>query len=427
MQIKTFEEIINSVSFDDLKTVHLQWRLPQMQQALLYEKGEKEIKILKKGIEYANSYLKNKPRIQDNDTLKNIAHFARIIAQIHPGWENPGFEKDSFKRKVEALYNEQSRLPEDKRLKGDALLTEFFKITATTLQDNHLSITNINGKWPMKGEDINRWGSLKANHSKGTVGKNIAYYQDAFKGFKGNIDTKPIMISETQINGKKVGIVALSTSKIGWGKESMQNQMDFWNLFQSEFEKRYKNWDNIIIDVRGNSGGTGGPVQRIAETLWGDKRPYCLSSQKRNTQEVTLQEIGHFQISEQPEWQKTAFKGHKKGLYILTDKETASGAEAIFPMLKDYPNVQFIGENTSGCCQYGALRPVALPCGGWVNIGSIFRRYSDGLIECVGHKPNINCSGQDAYQVCLNLIQQKTQSQQQAFSLISEYKNKKSR
>ena len=44
--MKTFEEIINSVSFDDLKTVHLQWRLPQMQQALQYEKGEEEIKIL---------------------------------------------------------------------------------------------------------------------------------------------------------------------------------------------------------------------------------------------------------------------------------------------------------------------------------------------------------------------------------------------
>ena len=96
--MKTFEEIINSVSFDDLKTVHLQWRLPQMQQALQYEKGKEEIKILKKGIEYAKSYLKNKPHIQDNDTLKNIAHFARIIAQIHPGWGNPDFEKDSFKR-----------------------------------------------------------------------------------------------------------------------------------------------------------------------------------------------------------------------------------------------------------------------------------------------------------------------------------------
>ena len=312
-----------------------------------------------------------------------------------------------------------------KRLKGDALLTEFFKITATTLQDNHLSITNVDGKWPMKSEDINQWGNLKVNHSKGTVGKNVAYYQDAFTGFKGNINGKPVMISETQINGKKVGIVALSTSKIDWGKQMMQNQEDLWNLFQSEFEKKYENWDNIIIDVRGNGGGAGSPVQRIAETLWGDKRPYCLSSQKRNTQEATLQEIGHFSIIEQPKWQETEFKGHRKGLYILTDKETASGAEAIIPMLKDYPNVQVIGENTCGCCQYGAVRPIALPCGGWVNIGSIFRQYSDGMVECIGHEPDINCSGKDAYQVCLNLIQQKTQLQQQTVSLIDKYRYSK--
>ena len=425
--MKTFEEIINSVSFDDLKTAHLQRRLPQMQEFLEYEKDDEEIKILEKGIKDAESYLKDKTEIQAGDTLKNIAHFARIISQIHPGWDNPDFEKEDFKGKVETLYDEQSRLPKEKRLKGDALLTEFFKITATTLQDNHLSITNVDGKWPMKGEDINQWGNLKVNHSKGTVGKNVAYSQDAFTGFKGSINGKPVMISETQINGKKVGIVALSTSKIDWGKEMMQNQEDIWKLFQSEFEKKYENWDNIIIDVRGNGGGAGSPVQRIAETLWGNKRPYCLSSQKRNTQEATLQEIGHFSITEQPKWQETEFKDHKKGLYILVDKETASGAEAIVPMLKDYPNVQFIGENTCGCCQYGAVRPIALPCGGWVNIGSIFRQYSDGMVECIGHEPDINCSGKDAYQVCLNLIQQKTLLQQQTVSLIDKYRNLKGR
>ena len=280
--MKTFEEIINSVSFDDLKTAHLQSRLPQMQEFLEYEKDDEEIKILEKGIKDAESYLKDKTEMQTGDTLKNIAYFARIISQIHPGWDNPDFEKEDFKRKVETLYDEQSRLPKEKRLK-------------------------------------------------------------------------------------------------------------------------------------------------IAETLWGDKRPYCLSSQKRNTQEATLQEIGHFSITEQPRWQETEFKGHRKGLYILVDKETASGAEAIVPMLEDYPNVQFIGENTCGCCQYGAVRPIALPCGGWVNIGSIFRQYSDGMVECIGHEPDINCSGQDAYQVCLNLIQQKMQLQQQTVSLIDKYKNLKGR
>ena len=53
--MKTFEEIINSVSFDDLKTAHLQNRLPQMQEFLEYEKDDEEIKILEKGIKDAES------------------------------------------------------------------------------------------------------------------------------------------------------------------------------------------------------------------------------------------------------------------------------------------------------------------------------------------------------------------------------------
>ena len=73
--MKTFEEIINSVSFDDLKTAHLQRRLPQMQEFLEYEKDDEEIKILEKGIKDAESYLKDKTEMQTGDTLKNIAYF----------------------------------------------------------------------------------------------------------------------------------------------------------------------------------------------------------------------------------------------------------------------------------------------------------------------------------------------------------------
>ena len=98
------------------------------------------------------------------------------------------------------------------------------------------------------------------------------------------------------------------------------------------------------------------------------------------------------------------FKGEKKGLYILVDREVASSAEAIVPMLAHYPDVQFIGENTCGCGQYGALRPIRLPNGGSVNIGSVYRSYEDGMVECVGHKPDIDCHGRDAFQVAISQI-----------------------
>ena len=37
-------------------------------------------------------------------------------------------------------------------------------------------------------------------------------------------------------------------------------------------------------------------------------------------------------------------------------------------------------------------------------MGTVYREYEDGLVECVGHKPDIECIGQDALQVALKDI-----------------------
>ena len=71
---------------------------------------------------------------------------------MHPGWGQKGFETEEFKAEIEKLYREQEQLPVKKRLTGDALLTEFFRITAQTIQDNHLSITDIKGNYPFKNK-----------------------------------------------------------------------------------------------------------------------------------------------------------------------------------------------------------------------------------------------------------------------------------
>ena len=75
------------------------------------------------------------------------------------------------------------------------------------------------------------------------------------------------------------------------------------------------------------------------------------------------------------------------------------------PMLKHYKKSTIIGENTNGCCQYGGIKPVRLPCGGIMKIGTLFRTYEDGMIECVGHKPDIDCTGRDALQVAFEQIE----------------------
>ena len=88
----------------------------------------------------------------------------------------------------------------------------------------------------------------------------------------------------------------------------------------------------------------------------------------------------------------------------MTDKETSSAGEFVYPLLKQYKGTQFIGENTKGCCQYGEVNRIALPCGGALQMGSVFYDFGDGFIESKGHKPDINCSGHDALQKAFGKI-----------------------
>ena len=170
------------------------------------------------------------------------------------------------------------------------------------------------------------------------------------------------------------------------------------------FEEHYKDWDGVIIDIRGNTGGDGAISRKIAQALCGEEPPYCLKATKRKTKEAALREVGSPAVREQKEWTPKTFHGSHK-VFVLIDSLTSSASESFVPMLKHYEKATFIGENTNGCCQYGGIKPVRLPCGGIVKIGTLFRTYEDGMVECVGHKPDINCQGRDALQVAFEEIQ----------------------
>ena len=136
----TFDNIIASVTPEQVQTTHFLQALPKLKA----EAGNDPLhqKELQQKMQEMETFLagvpeeKKKAALSD-DTLMNIAYFARIVAKIHPGWEQKGFETESFKHAVEALYHEQAQLPKEQQLHGRHLLKEFFKITAQTIQDNH--------------------------------------------------------------------------------------------------------------------------------------------------------------------------------------------------------------------------------------------------------------------------------------------------
>ncbi len=414
----TFDKIVESITDGEFTTSFLKGQFTYIEEEEeRHPDDSEEIAKIKEKIKARLSQIpenvKQETEQKSQDTLYNIAYFAKTMSSMHPGWGQKGFETKEFKEEIEKFYREQGKLSIEKRLTGDALLTEFFRITAQTIQDNHLSIVNTKGNYPFKNKQatIDSWRPFKLNHPKGKVGKNSAYapkklIEEGWTVFTESFsrgDTQfPLMVAERDINGEKTGIVAFSSCLAP--HESKKK----WDVILKRFKDLYPTWDKVIVDFRGNTGGDGFQTREVAETLYGDKVPYCLQSCRRNTEENRLREEFFRPIPEQLLWDKKdhPFKGDKKKkVYVLTDKETGSAAEAIVPMLKNHPKVQFIGENTCGCCQFGAVRPVALPCGGRINLGSIYREYEDGMVECVGHKPDINCAGRDAFQVTLEQIE----------------------
>ena len=414
---RTFDEIVGSISADQVKTTHFLQELPKLM--IESENDPLHKKELDLKIKEMTDYLaavpeKQKQAAMTDDTLINIAYFARIMATVHPGWGQAGFETESFKCAIEDLYQEQKKLPKEKRLKGRSLLKEFLRITATTIQDNHLTIRTHDGRLPVeKGikKALEDWQPTKLQYPDGQVGKNVAFgigeeiTQDDIIALEYLDDAgqKPVLVAERMVAGQQTGIIAFPSCSVHWGGKNQMQELAALRKILDAFQSHQKDWKNVIIDVRQNGGGDDFPIREVAETLYGNKVPYCLRTDRRTTTESEMrrlfpEESGCYIGPALP------FKGEKKGLYILVDREVASSAEAIVPMLRHYPDVQFIGENTCGCCQYGALRPIRLPNGGSVNIGSVYRSYEDGMVECVGHKPDIDCWGRDAFQIALGQI-----------------------
>ena len=429
----SFDEIVQSISFEDFKASFLLAEEKKLSDTLEKiankETTPSKMEIILRG--FLENIRKNlsdsdKAAVQSKafDPLYNIAYYARAISQMHPGFspegQQAGFETEDFKSEVVKLYQkyQSENLKLTNEGKVNQLLTDLLGIGLTTLQDNHFNVRTSEDKRVYKDDKktMAEWTQngkrpLKTHHpEKGNVGQNVAYCADKLTKIlmQENLGTKenqrPLLVAEHKIAGKTYGVVAMSSSVIHWRTPAQEEEERKFKKLSETFEKHYKNWDGVIIDVRGNGGGDATINKRITRMLSGEETPYCLMTTKRKTKEAELREIGSPSVSEQPRWEKKTFHG-KHRVFLLADSKTCSSSEAFIPMLQHYEKATYIGENSNGCCQYGAIKPVHLPCGGIMNIGTLFRSYEDGMVECVGHKPDINCQGRDALQVAFEEIQ----------------------
>ena len=260
---------------------------------------------------------------------------------------------------------------------------------------------------------------------KGTVGKNLAFSPAFRKEDRHtrvfNLETGPLVIAERMLNGKKTGIIALSTCMIQQGTPNEASQRHAFAEIVKTLKNNIKNCDNIILDVRGNSGGIPDYLQQIAEIICGTKEKLhdCFESKTRKTEEAKLRTQFYYQLKTQRKGAPKQYSGKQK-VFVLMDKETSSAGEFVHPRLKQYKGTQFIGENTKGCCQYAEVNKIALPCGGALQMGNVFYDFGNGFIEGKGHNPDINCTGHDAFQIAIKKIENRRNTLQKTLAIASE-------
>ena len=298
----TFDEIVNSISFEELKRTL------------------------------------TKPKNQD--ALINIVYVARAIASIHPGWEKWDEDprsrqmKKRFMKAIEKFYNTQAALNEAQRLKGKSLARELYKVVGL-LNDNHLEIFYGKDEKGHPCRPIEPSEKIKYRPDpKGSVGKNVAYqYTHSDENTRlfhlgTGDDHRPIVIAKRMINGQPTGIIGLTTCMIHHGTDRQYWEENAFRQVVNTLKKNLNTVDNIIIDVRGNRGGIIEDLAKIAGVIYGEEPTLCSECGHRTTKEAQFRE-SYSKSRSFKSGPKKQYTGKQK-LFVLTDKETVSAAEYVY-------------------------------------------------------------------------------------------------
>lgn len=362
----TFEEIINTISFEDIE---------------------------KSSDTPAQSGLMTK-----EDQQKDIAGIGRLIANGHVGynlWDET--TKQQFENSIAEFYNGnlETTSVKDFCIKLDNVLQK--------LPDEHLKIS------PSKGNLLPRDPNYVA------VGHNIC-------------KDKKWEISET--NAGNTAVIALpalgNTSPNEWLQFS--NELDK-KLFNPDGSEKYDSLIIDIRDNPGGASIPfellakklyGNEVAPFEKSVYRDTKEadYIRMINGEISKDTYQHRIQTHQYSDtlvpicdysshQNKYPPFAKGGYKRPISILTNRNTASAGESLCQFLKHHPGVTYIGENTAGCYAEISGESVRGKFGYGVKIGSTHAFFEKGeTFERKGFPVDINTSGQDAFAYTKEHLQQ---------------------
>lgn len=378
---------------------------------------------------------KNKSELND-DNLQLItpekqrfylAFYAKATYE-HVGFS--GFSQENrknFKAQIEQIYENIN-----KNVYQGEFLNELAEKTAKYIEDRHFEI-GIGSKTFHGGE--------KAEPR--SVGSNLFYNKNKPAGYQslgqGWFEEFGEKFPTWEIGTLKQGtedILVVSIPNLGV-KNDYESWKDFIETFDNVYLPNKEKWDRgrIVLDVRGNRGGEDKPIDHVAKRLYGN----MLNTYKRC--EIKDTALSNYFLHQHGAYKpqnyvrsglktedlvvRNNFSGENKTIFdetstyypfneqigyngridILLDRDVASSAESAYTSFYHHKNVRYIGENTSGMQQY-TQGTFSTPWGGGMRVAVTKLTYwdkEDENIEVKGHKPDINCTGQDAFDVALTL------------------------
>ena len=159
------------------------------------------------------------------------------------------------------------------------------------------------------------------------------------------------------------GIPFIDCKKFYFDNESEKHQLE-------EFAKKgpeYKNDEPLILDFRGNKGGSTDYIYYFLLGLLDvEDIGYSLKCVQRCS-ELFLDYLKQENCEWNPQENDSIFEeyippiSNKKKIYVLIDEHTASAAEEGIAFLKNIENVTIVGEHSAGCGSCGNCIEFYLP------------------------------------------------------------------
>ncbi|MDY4253205.1 MULTISPECIES: S41 family peptidase [unclassified Clostridium] len=300
-----------------------------------------------------------------------------------------------------------------KDIDGDSNIENYMKLTIS--EDGSLTYSigifvNNNDSFITKeitlvdtnGQELKEQVSINKNFIANKE-ESIAYKEDSFQGI-------PIL----DVNSMRP-------------KSSSDKSLDLF----IESGQKYKDEPILIIDLRGNTGGSDRYYLQWIKNYLGKYIDNTKSYIRKKSRLVLIQEIDmleneqhiskeneevlnsfkkELESGEYEKWFSSSVKGefteNENKIFVLIDKDVASSGEGFVDTLRHMENVIFVGGNTRGCHLVTNLSHYQLPN------SKVTLSFGDGIIiraegennDAIGFEPDIWVDSRDSLEATITLI-----------------------